>query len=325
MNDTIDALGKNKLREMYKRMVTIRKFEERVRFLFLEGIMPGTIHQCDGQEATAVGVCSALKEGDTIASTHRPHGHAIAKGLTVNELMAELFGRTTGCCKGKGGSMHVGNIDKGMLPAIAIVGGNIPIVTGMALAFKLQGKKQVSVSFFGDGASNEGAFHEAINLAAIYDLPALFVCENNLYGASTPISLTCKLPNIAGRAAAYGIEGIVTDGNNVLAVYETARKLIEKARNGGGPSILELKTYRRCGHSRRDAKLYMDKEEMKHWMDRDPITIFGENLKNSGMMSQNDLDNIAQEVDDEIESAVEFAQSSPLPKPEDALLDVFAS
>ena len=325
MKSVIEELGKDKLREMYKRMVTIRRFEERVRYLFLEGIMPGTIHQSDGQEASAVGVCSTLKEGDTIASTHRPHGHAIAKGLTVNEMMAELFGKTTGCCKGKGGSMHIGNIQKGMLPAIAIVGGNLPIVTGMALAMKMQGKKNVSVSFFGDGASNEGAFHESINLAAMYDVPALFVCENNLYGASTPISMTAKVKNIADRAAAYGIEGVVADGNDVLAVYEAAKRLVGKARDGGGPSLLELKTYRRCGHSRRDAKLYMDKEEMESWMARDPIIIFGNKLTEAGTFSRGELDAVEKEVDDEIEAAVEYAQSSPLPKPEDALLDMFCS
>jgi pyruvate dehydrogenase E1 component alpha subunit len=323
MNAIMQELGKDKLREMYKRMVTIRRFEERVRYLFLEGIMPGTIHQCDGQEATAVGVCSALKEGDTVASTHRPHGHAIAKGLTVDEMMAELFGKTTGCCKGKGGSMHVGNMEKGMLPAIAIVGGNLPIVAGMALAMKMQGKKNVSVSFFGDGASNEGAFHESLNLAAMYDLPALFVCENNLYGASTPISMTCKLKDIADRAAAYGMEGVVADGNDVLAVYEAAIRLIEKARNGKGPSLLELKTYRRCGHSRRDAKLYMDKEEMDQWMGRDPITIFAGKLMEEGALSREELDAVEKEVDEEIEAAVVFAQESPLPNPEDALQDLF--
>lgn len=324
MSNIIDTLGKDKLTDMYRRMVTIRKFEERVRYLFLEGIMPGTIHQCDGQEASAVGVCSTLTDGDTIASTHRPHGHAIGRGLNVEEMMAELFGKTTGCCKGKGGSMHVGNLDKGMLPAIAIVGGNIPIVSGMALAFKMQGKKNIAVSFFGDGASNEGAFHEGINFAAMYDLPALFVCENNLYGASTPVSMTVKLENIADRACAYGIEGVTADGNDVLAVYEAALRLAEKARNGGGPSILELKTYRRCGHSRRDAKLYMDKEEMKEWMAKDPIGIFAGKLMGSGILTQAELDSVDKDVDDEIERAVVSAQEAPLPKPEDALEDVFA-
>lgn len=324
MSKILKKIGVKKALEMYKRMLKIRRFEERVRYLFLEGIMPGTIHQYDGQEACAVGVCSALVDGDVIASTHRPHGHAIAKGLTYKEIMAELFGKTTGCCKGKGGSMHLGNIDKGMLPAIAIVGGNLPIVTGMGLAFKLKGKKNVAVSFFGDGASNEGAFHEAINLAAIYDIPAVFVCENNLYGASTHVSIVCKLKNIADRACAYGIDGVVADGNDVLAVYEASQKVIKKARNGGGPSILELKTFRRCGHSRRDSKAYMRKEELDYWMARDPIAMFKDILLKTGFCSEEDLERISKEVDAEVEEAVEYAQASPDPRPEDALEDIFA-
>ena len=180
--DLLKKLGNKKLTDMFERMFEIRTFEEKIQFLFLEGKMPGTIHQYIGMEACAVGVCSALKEGDIIGSTHRPHGHAIARGIPSREIMAELYGKTTGCCKGKGGSMHIGDIKKGMLPAIAIVGGNIPIVMGMALAFKLKGEDRVAVSLFGDGASNEGAFHEALNMASVYNVPAVFVCENNLYG-----------------------------------------------------------------------------------------------------------------------------------------------
>lgn len=324
MSDILAKIGEDKLKAMYKRMLTIRKFEERVRYLFLEGIMPGTIHQCDGQEAVGVGVCFALQAGDFIASTHRPHGHAIAKGLTLNEMMAELFGKTTGCCKGYGGSMHLGNMDKGMMPSVAIVGGNLPIISGMALAFKLQKKKNVSVAFFGDGASNEGSFHEAINFAAMYDLPAIFVCENNLYGASTHISKTCRIENIADRAAAYGIEGRVVDGNDVIAVYLNSLELVEKARAGQGPILLELKTYRQAGQSRRDAKKYMDPEEMKLWFSRDPIRRFENVLLENDIMSQADFEAIAGEVDLEIETAVEFALASPLPLPEDALKGVFA-
>ena len=323
MSDTIKKLGKEKLTQMYKRMITIRKFEERVKYLFLEGIMPGTIHQCDGQEAVGVGVCSALIEGDVIASTHRPHGHALAKGLTLNEMMSELFGKTTGCCKGYGGSMHLGNMDKGMLPSIAIVGGNMPIISGIALGMKMQDMKNVAVAFFGDGASNEGAFHEAINFAAMYDLPAIFVCENNLYGASTHIKLTCKIENIADRAAGYGIEGVTVDGNDLIAVYDAALDLIEKARAGKGPAILELKTYRQAGQSRRDAKQYMEPEEMKLWFSRDPIPRIEKVLSDAGILNQADFDAIAQKVDEEIEGAVEFAQISPLPQPEDALKGVF--
>jgi TPP-dependent pyruvate/acetoin dehydrogenase alpha subunit len=320
---TMERLGKDKLRAMYARMVTIRRFELRVRSLFLEGVMPGTIHQCDGQEASAVGVCAALEPGDIIASTHRPHGHAIAKGLSLREITAELFGRTAGCCKGRGGSMHIGDIGKGMLPANAIVGANIPIITGVALGFRLAGRRNVAVSFFGDGASNEGAFHEGINLAAVYDLPALFVCENNLYGASTHISLACRIKDIADRALAYGIEGRVADGNDVLAVYEAARHLADRAREGRGPALLELKTYRQAGQSRRDAKRYMDKAEMEHWLARDPLTMFARILLESGAFSRKDLDAVTAEVETEIDDAVDFARSAPLPAPEDALLDVY--
>jgi len=323
MNESIKKLGAAKCITMYKRMLIIRRFEERVRYLFLEGIMPGTIHQYDGQEGSSVGVCSALVDGDIIASTHRPHGHALGRGLSVDEVMAELFGKSTGCCHGKGGSMHLGNMNKGMLPAIAIVGGNIPIVAGMALSFKMQGKKNVAVSFFGDGASNEGAFHEGINFAAMYNVPALFVCENNLYAASTPISMTVKIKDISDRASAYGIEGVVCDGNDVFNVYEAADRLIEKARQGDGPSLLEVKTYRRCGHSRRDAKQYMDKEEMAYWMARDPLTIAADMLKEEGILDDQKLEEISNQVDEEIEASVEFAKNSPEPLPEDAYNDVF--
>src|SRR3984893_17193121 len=211
------------LMNLYERMVLIREFEETVKFLFLEGAMPGTIHQCQGQEATAVGVCAALRQDDWITSTFRGHGHALAKGLSPQELLDELFGAETGCCKGRGGSMHVGNMSKGMVPGIAIVGGGIPLAAGMALAFKRQSTLQVAACFFGDGAVAEGAFHEGVNMAAIWNLPVIFVCENNLYGASTRIDKVMKVPNVAARAASYGIRGQTVDGNDVLAVYEASR------------------------------------------------------------------------------------------------------
>jgi acetoin:2,6-dichlorophenolindophenol oxidoreductase subunit alpha len=323
MSEILKEIGKDKAMDMYRRMLGIRKFEERVRYLFLEGIMPGTIHQYDGEEACAVGVCTALEKGDMIASTHRPHGHAIAKGLTYKEMLAELFGKATGCCGGKGGSMHIGNIEKGMIPSIAIVGSNLPVVAGMGLAFKLNSRKNVAVSFFGDGAANEGAFHEAINFAAVNDIPAVFVCENNQYGASTSVSIVYKIENIADRACAYGIDGLVADGNDVLAVYEAARKVIKKARDGGGPSILELKTFRRCGHSRRDPKTYMKKEELDYWMERDPIEIFRDKLLKEGFFGDDDFKKVSKEIDSEIEEALEYAMSAPDPEPEDALKDIF--
>src|ERR1041385_8093002 len=209
---------------LYERMVLIREFEEPVKFLFLEGTMPGTIHQCQGQEATAVGVCAALRPDDWITSTFRGHGHALAKGLTPQELLDEVFGAITGCCKGKGGSMHVGNMDKGMVPGIAIGGGGIPLAAGMALAFKMQKSPQVAACFFGDGAVAEGAFHEGVNMAAIWNLPVIYVCENNLYGASTRVDKVMKTKHVADRAASYGIRGQTVDGNDVLAVYEAARR-----------------------------------------------------------------------------------------------------
>ncbi len=314
---TIEHLGREKVLNMYQRMLDIRIFEEKVRYLFLEGKMPGTVHQYIGQEACAVGVMSALNDDDVIASTHRPHGHAIARGISMDALMGELYGKTTGCCKGKGGSMHVGDLEKGMLPAIAIVGGNIPIVAGMALAFKLRGEKRVAVSFFGDGASNEGAFHEGLNAAAIYELPAVFVCENNLYGASTSIKRTLKLENIADRAVAYGMRGDIGDGMNVFEVYEKARKAVTLAREGSCPTLLELKTFRLCGHSRRDPNNYMTTEEKEYWKGRDPIPACEKMLKEAGYLNDELIHQINNEVKEKVDKAIEFGQTSPDPKPED--------
>jgi len=321
MTAVIDSLGSDRLRGMYKTMLSIRRFEERVRYLFLEGLMPGTIHQYDGQEACAVGVCSALEENDLIASTHRPHGHALARGISLDAAMAELFGKTTGCCKGKGGSMHLGDVGAGMLPAIAIVGGNTPIVTGLALGYKIQQLPRVAVSFAGEGAANEGAFHEAINMASANRLPALFVIENNLYGASTHYSVASNITDFSIRAQSYGIEGVSAFGNNVLEVYASAKRLVDKARSGGGPSILELKTFRRCGHSRRDARQYMKQEEVDYCMGLDPLPIFENILLSENIADKAWIDEISKAVDTEIEAAVEFAKVSPDPKPEDVFND----
>lgn len=314
---TIKTLGKENLTSMFRRMIEIRQFEEKIRFLFLEGKMPGTVHQYIGMEACAVGVCSTLEEHDVIASTHRPHGHAIARGISMEAIMAELYGKATGCSRGKGGSMHVGDISKGMLPAIAIVGANIPIVMGMALAFKLRGEKRVAVSFFGDGASNEGAFHEGLNMAAVYNVPAVFVCENNQYGASTSIKRVLKLENIADRVAAYGMRGDIADGMDVLDVYEHAKEAVDRARNGEGPTLLELKTFRLCGHSRRDPSNYMPEEEKEYWRKRDPIPFFERLLIDEGILEDEGVALIKKDVDLMVEKALEFAQKSPYPSPDD--------
>jgi len=321
----IKELGKEKLLTFYRKMVEIRSFEERIRFLFLEGKMPGTVHQYIGQEACAVGVCSALDDDDVIASTHRPHGHAIARGLSFNELMAELYGKTTGCCKGKGGSMHFGNLEKGMLPAIAIVGGNLPIVVGMALSFKLRKQKRVAVSFFGDGASNEGSFHESLNMAAVFNVPSVFICENNLYGASTNIGKMLKIENIADRAQSYGMEGMIGDGMDVIDVYLNAKKVIDKARKGGGPTLLELKTFRFCGHSRRDPCNYIPKKEMESWLKKDPIEGLKKVLIKENIADIDDFKKIDTEIEKELDESLVFAHESPEPKPEDTFEDLYNS
>jgi TPP-dependent pyruvate/acetoin dehydrogenase alpha subunit len=309
--------------ELLERMIRIREFEEGVRFLFLEGSMPGTIHQCQGQEATAVGVCAALRPDDFITSTFRGHGHAIAKGLSEQELLDELFGASTGCCRGKGGSMHVGNMSKGMVPGIAIVGGGIPLAAGMALAFKMRKTDQVVACFFGDGAVAEGAFHEGVNMAAIWRLPAIFVCENNLYGASTRIDLVMKNPRIADRAASYGIAGQTVDGNDVEAVLAAAERAAARCRAGDGPVLLELLTYRQTGHSRRDPRLYQPEAERKAWAARDPIEILAARLEAEGAADEAGVERMRSRAAQRFAEAVERARSAPQPSVDDLETDVF--
>lgn len=314
----------DKLIWMYTTMVKIRKFEDTVYLLFLQGEMPGTIHLYQGQEAIAAGVCANLGKEDVITSTHRPHGHAIAKGVSLQSLMAELFARKTGCCEAKGGSMHVGDMDKGMIPAIAIVGGGIPVATGCALACKMMSLDKVIVCFFGDGATNTGAFHEAVNMGAIWDLPIVYVCENNQYGASTHVSKVMKIKNIAERASSYGIPGKVVDGNDVFSVYREAKEAILRAREGKGPTLLECKTYRRGGHSRSDACGYRPEEEEKFWLARDPIPRAGQELIQIGVLTPEEVKKIEKKISEEIEEAIEYARKSPSPSPGDTLTNVFA-
>ncbi len=317
-------MSSNKFIEMYTTMVRIRQFEDRVYLLFLEGEMPGTIHLYQGQEAVAAGVCANLRREDLITSTHRPHGHAIAKGVSLRSLMAELFAKKTGCCEAKGGSMHMGDMDVGMLPAIAIVGGGIPVATGLALASKMMSLGRVAVSFFGDGASNEGAFHEAVNMGAIWNLPVVYVCENNLYGASTHQSKVMKIKNVAERASSYGIPGKIADGNDLFSVYQGAKEAISRAREGKGPTLLECKTYRRGGHSRSDACRYRGKEEEKVWLAKDPIPQAKKKLIQMGVLTEEKAKNIEENIEKEIEDAIEYARKSPSPEPEDTLKNVFA-
>jgi len=308
---------------LYRKMLLIRRFEERVKYLFLEGIMPGTIHQYLGQEAIAVGVCSALNPDDVITSTHRPHGHAIAKGLSVESIMHELFGKTTGCCCGKGGSMHIGDLERGMVPAIAVVGGGVPVATGVALAFKMRKEPRVAVCFTGDGAVNQGAFHEGVNMGAIWSLPVVYVIENNRYSASTPIAQMVRVKKLSERAAAYGIPGVTIDGNDVLEVYETACEAVGRARAGGGPTLIEAITYRLTGHSRRDPCNYQPEQERKQAQQREPVKRLAERLLSGGIADEVMLDRIRQEIDAEIERAVESAMAAPDPAPQDALKGLF--
>jgi pyruvate dehydrogenase E1 component alpha subunit len=311
------------LLDMYRTMLTIRRFEERCNYLFMQGRIPSTLHLYIGQEAVATGVCAHLTHEDYALSTHRPHGHAIAKGVSPQSIMAELFAKRTGCCRAKGGSMHVGDIEVGMIPAIAIVGGNIPIAAGLGLAAKQLGTQRVAVCFFGDGAANEGAFHEGLNMAAIWDLPVVFVCENNLYAASTPIAKAFNIEDVADRAAAYGMPGLTVDGNDVVAVYEAAGEAIARARRGEGPTLLECKTYRLCGHSRSDPRTYRSKEEEAMWEEKDPIPTLGRRLKDLGLATDETLASIEQEVVALVDDAVAFAEESPPPEPADALEHVF--
>lgn len=311
------------LLEMYRTMLLIRRFEERCNQLYLQGRIPSTLHLYIGQEAVATGVCAHLRPDDYLYSTHRPHGHAIAKGVEPRAIMAELFGKRTGCCKGKGGSMHVGDVRVGMFPAVAIVGANAPLAVGSALAAKWTHPDRVAVCFFGDGAANEGAVHEAMNMAAIWDLPVVFICENNLYAASTPFQWAYKIENIADRAAMYGMSGVVVDGNDVEEVYRVAGEAVGRARRREGPTLIEAKTYRLCGHSRSDPRTYRSKEEEEEWAQRDPILRLADHLNALGLATDDKLAHIESEVLAILDEAVRFAEESPLPAPEDALEHVF--
>lgn len=316
-------ISREKILKIYEMMYLIRKYEEKIYYLFLEGAMPGTIHQAHGQEACAVGMLYDLRKEDYMTSTHRPAGHALAKGVSLNSMTAEMFAKSTGCCKAKGGAMHVGDISVGAVPAIAIVGGGIPVAVGIGLSCKMRRTDNVVVCFFGDGASNEGAFHEALNAAAVWNLPVVFVCENNFYGASTHIKKVIKIENIADRASAYGMPGEVVDGNDVLKVNEAAGRAIGRARSGGGPTLLELRTYRIGGHSRNDACGYRDKEEEKMWLGRDPIKLHKEYILENGIAGWSEIGEIEKDVLSRIDRAVEYAKSCPDPMPENALKDVY--
>jgi TPP-dependent pyruvate/acetoin dehydrogenase alpha subunit len=315
---------KKELIDMYRKMVRIRLFEERVVKEFAAGNIPGFVHVYSGEEAVAVGACANLRTEDYITSTHRGHGHLIAKGGRTDRMMAELYGKKTGYNKGKGGSMHIAEVDIGILGADAIVGGGIPVAGGAALSAKMRGTDQVAVCFLGDGASNTSRFHEGVNLASIWKLPVVYVIENNMYAETTCIADTCNLTDIADRAAAYGIPGVTVDGNDVMAVYEAVGAAVAKARKGEGPTLVECKTCRHHGHYEGDTMTYRDKKEVDECKKRDPIPRFRKKLADMGVLTEKEAEKIDQEIAQEIEAAVKFAAESPFPDPEEALEDVYA-
>lgn len=307
------------LLEMYRRMVRIRKFEEAAIDLFKRGMIKGAVHPYIGQEASAVGVCMALRNDDLIGGTHRSHGHMMAKGCDPKRVMAEIKGKATGCCKGRGGSMHVADFSVGSLGALAIVGAGIPIAVGAGLGFKMQGKDSIAVSFFGDGACNTGNFHESLNLASIWDVPIVFVLENNRYAVSTNIEYSAKIKDLSIRASSYGIPGVRVDGNDVLVVHEAALEAVARARRGEGPTLLVNDTYRIEGHYAGEPQVYRERSEVEKWRKKDPIKRFREYLIKEGKASPEELDAIDAEVDMEMEEAVSFAIESPEPDPSTAM------
>ncbi len=323
---TVDRHGLTdaQLLALFRTMLRIRRFEERVKELFLEARLYGSVHLYIGEEAVATGACAALEEGDVISSTHRGHGHCIAKGLELGPMMAELMGKATGYCKGKGGSMHIASLDHGMLGANGIVAAGIPISTGAALGFWIRGSKQVALCFFGDGGANHGAFHEGINLAAVLKLPVVFVCENNQYAQYQSVKQDLPIENVADRAAAYGIPGVIVDGSDVLAVYAAVKEAVDRARNGLGPTLIEAKTYRFEGHFLGDPEPYRTRDEVAQARaSKDPLPRFAAVLQQLGIATADDLRRIDDEVKGEVEQAVAFGEASPEPGPELLLADVF--
>jgi len=308
------GLSQEKLLQMLRTMIELRRFEERVERLFLqEGALIGPSHLYLGEEAVAAGAIGALNDDDLITSTYRGHGHAIAKGVPMKPLMAELFGKATGTCKGLGGSMHVAIYpEKGSVYATAIVGSGVPIATGLGLALQREGKRRVAMTFFGDGATNTGAFHEGINLAYVWKVPVIFVCENNMYAMSTRADQAVAAESVAARAQAYKMRSMVADGNDCVAVYLAAREAIESARNGQGPTLLECITYKLKGHGVYDKGDYRPKEEIDAWLRRDPIDGFEARLLKANRATQSDFDKIEKEVATEVEESVAFAKASPI-------------
>lgn len=326
MSKKTDDSRKGEYLAYLRKMMCIRAFEEKVFELLARDVLQGASHVYAGEEAVAVGACAAIGPDDYITSTHRGHGHCVARGGELKFMLAELCGKVTGYCKGKGGSMHIADVHAGNLGATGIVAGNIPVATGAALACKLNGKGQVVLCFFGDGASNNGTFHESLNMAGTWKLPVVYVCENNLYGMSVSVSRACSVQDIAVRGASYNMPSEIVDGQSLLDVKAAVEKAVARARKGEGPSLIECKTYRWRGHSRSDPRKYRTKEEEHHWMtQRDPIKIFSDLIVGQKVAAQADVDATWKSVEEEMAAAEKFAlEESPYPDPSTLLEDVYA-
>jgi pyruvate dehydrogenase E1 component alpha subunit len=318
------AISKEKMIQMYTTMYRIRQFESKLQQFFADGKIPGFVHLYLGEEAVAAGACAALEKEDYITSTHRGHGHLIAKGGDLKKMMAEIYGKSTGYCKGKGGSMHIADVDLGILGANGIVGGGAPIAAGAGMAIQYRGDSQVAVCFFGDGASNQGTTQEALNLASAWQLPVVFVNENNGYGISCHISKSMAITDIADRAAGYDMPGVIVDGNDVIAVHEAISAAVDRARKGEGPSLVECKTYRWRGHFEGDACTYREPGELDEWVKKDPIPRFAKKMLDDKILTQKELDQHHADIDTELEEAIAFAEESPLPEPADMFEDIYA-
>ncbi len=316
-------LTNEQLIEMYTTMVKIRTFENRVAEIFADGKIPGFVHLYVGEEAVATGVCANLTDKDYITSTHRGHGHLIAKGGDLKLMMAELFGKKTGYCKGKGGSMHIADLDLGIMGANGIVGGGPPLAAGAALTCQYKGTDSVAVCFFGDGASNQGTTHEAMNLAACWKLPVVFVNENNMYGISSCTLNSMCVPNVADRAAGYGIPGVVVDGNDVVAVCEATAEGIALARQGRGPSLIECKTYRHRGHFEGDPCVYRENAELDEWKEKDPIPRLERKLLEMELLTESKIEEIKEALKNDLAAAEQFAEESPFPEVSELMEDVY--
>jgi len=319
-------IGRDRLLWMYRTMVTIRRFEERGVYEVGARHISGAVHSSAGEEASPTGICANLTDKDYIASTHRGHGHCIAKGVDVKRMMAELLARHRGTNHGKGGSMHMADMSKGMLGANGIVGGGVPLAVGAALTAKVKGTNSVAVAFFGDGGANQGVVHESMNLASIWKLPVIFACENNLYAESTPVEYALSVYNVSDRAAAYSMPGVTVDGQDVFAVYEAAGEVVQRAREGKGPSLLEVRTFRYYGHTTFDnPRTYRTEEEEKYWRGRDPIVLFRKRATEDKLLTEEEMNAIDKEVDKLMEDAVKFADDSPIPPAEELYADVYES